>query len=309
MSVPRWILDGMVHLVTRRILRRTHLLRPDGRLNEIYIYALAVIAKRHGILIHAIVVMSNHEHILLSDPFGRVSVFLRELHRLVALNVKVLRKWDGAVWDHEKPSIVQLCTVEAVVEKLAYIMANPVAAGLVWRAHEWPGLTTTPADLGTKELSARRPEGYFDADNPKWPEHASLQLAPLEIGLSSEQLQERVAAELERLEGQAHAELETKGRRVLGAERVQQLSPYEHSSSWEPIRERNPHFAVGRGQRKAFFRAARRLRAFRQAYREALAQWRSGVRDVIFPAGTWLMRVLHDVRVVPPDKAMLPLLL
>ena len=33
--------------------------------------------------------------------------FLAELHRLVALGVKVLRKWEGPVWDHERPSVVQ----------------------------------------------------------------------------------------------------------------------------------------------------------------------------------------------------------
>jgi hypothetical protein len=125
--------------------------------------------------------------------------------------------------------------------------------------------------------------------------------------LKAEQLQRRVAAELEQRERKAHAEIKIKGWRVLGAERVQRLSPYERSTSWEPIRERNPHFAVGRGQRKAFLKAAKLLRIFRTAYREALQQWRKGVRDVMFPAGTWLMRVLHDVRVVPPDKWMLPL--
>jgi hypothetical protein len=187
-------------------------------------------------------------------------------------------------------------------------MANPVAAGLVWRAHEWPGVTTIPEDLGTREFTAKRPEGYFDADNPRWPEQVTLKLAPLETGLSAERLRQRVAAELERLENQAHAEIKAKGWRVLGAERVLRASPYEHSTSWEPIRERNPHFAVGRGQCKAFFEAVERLRAFRRAYREALAQWREGMRDVIFPAGTLLMRVLHHVRVVPHDRPMFPLL-
>jgi hypothetical protein len=157
--------------------------------------------------------------------------------------------------------------------------------------------------LGTKESTARRPEGYFDPDNPKWPAQATLRLAaPQIIGMSTEQLRQCVAKELKRLEVEAHTEIAANGRQVLGAERVLQASPYEHSTSWEPIRERNPHFAVGRGQRKAFFKAVRILRAFRRDYRESFAQWRNGVRDVIFPAGTWLMRVLHDVRVVPPDK-------
>ena len=39
------------------------------------------------------------------------------------------------------------------------------------------------------------------------------------------------------------------------------------------------------------------LRAFREAYRAALDTWREGMRTVIFPAETWLMRVLHKVEV------------
>jgi putative transposase len=35
--------------------------------------------------------------------------------------------------------------------------------------------------------------------------------------------------------------------------------------------------------------------AFRSAYRRALDAWKSGVRDVVFPPGTWWMRVHHGV--------------
>jgi len=52
-------------------------------------------------------------------------------------------------------------------------------------------------------------------------------------------------------------------------------------------------FAVGRGQRKAFSEAVTMLRAFRRAYRDAFEQWRSGVRSVVFPQGTWCMCRVH----------------
>jgi hypothetical protein len=55
----------------------------------------------------------------------------------------------------------------------------------------------------------------------------------------------------------------------------------------------NPTFAVGRGQGDARRDAIAALRAFRAAYRAALDGWKAGLRDVVFPAGTWLMRVLH----------------
>jgi hypothetical protein len=35
------------------------------------------------------------------------------------------------------------------------------------------------------------------------------------------------------------------------------------------------------------------LAEFLRSYREAFEAWREGVRDVVFPAGTYLMRVLH----------------
>lgn len=86
----------MTVMVTRRTLRRTHLLRPDAAFNQLYRYCLAVLAARYGILVHAVVVMSTHEHLVLTDSRGQLPRFLQELHRLVALGVKVLRKWEGA---------------------------------------------------------------------------------------------------------------------------------------------------------------------------------------------------------------------
>jgi hypothetical protein len=37
------------------------------------------------------------------------------------------------------------------------------------------------------------------------------------------------------------------------------------------------------------------LVSFAKEYRAALAAWRAGARDVLFPPGTYLMRVLHGV--------------
>ena len=69
--------------------------------------------------------------------------------------------------------------------------------------------------------------------------------------------------------------------------------------SWEEKGALNPTFASGRGQREVFFEAVRQLRAFRQVYREAIAHWVQGNREVVFPAGTLQMHTLHQVRVAP----------
>lgn len=295
-SAPRIVLPGSTVLVTRRTTRRHHLFAPDPAMRALFTYVLAVCAAKFDILVHAVVLMSTHEHIVLTDPHGVLPDFLRELHRLVALGTKVLRKWEGAVWDSEKTSVVRLLTPQSIVEKIAYCMANPVAAGLVRRACDWPGLTTLPAELGRAALQATRPTFFFDPENAQWPESASLTLTmppALEGQTSLEEFRRQVVVELERQEKEARDQAAKAGRTFLGADRCRRTSPYRRARSFEPLRDRNPTFAVGRGNREAFFAAAEGLRLFRSAYREALRLWRQGIRDVEFPLGTWAMKRLH----------------
>jgi hypothetical protein len=282
-------------MITRRTLRRTHLLRPDPDLNNLYTYCLAVLAARYEVLVHGAVLMSTHEHLIVTDVKGVLPRFLQDLHRLVALGVKVLRKWEGAVWDHEKTSVVELRTPQAVIEKLAYLMANPVAAGLVQRAKQWPGVTTLPEHLGRTTWTATRPDFYFDEDSATWPQVATLQLTMPAIDMREAAVRESVRTELGSLELAAREQVAAKGWRFMRREQLANLSPYHRARSWEPARGRNPSFAVGRGQRDAFSEAVLQLRAFRKAYRSAIEQWRTGLRSVLFPTGTWLMHWLHRV--------------
>ena len=281
-------------MVTRRTLRRTHLLRPDRELNNLFLYCLAVLTRRYGIVLHAVVVMSTHEHLVLTDTRGQLPRFLQELHRLLALGIKVMRRWEGAVWDHEKPSVVELRTGQSVIEKMAYVLANPVAAGLVRHSHQWPGVTLAATENESLSVSATRPVGYFDQQNPSWPETTWLTLTVPSVGVGFDALREQIAVELARLEADAHSAVAQRGGRFMKPKQIMKLSPYERATSWEPLRERNPHFAVGRGQRGAFFEAVFVLRAFRKAHRAALMLWRMGVRDVVFPLGTWLMSWSHS---------------
>ena len=241
-----------------------------------------------------------HEHLIVTDTQGRFPLFLRELHRLVSLGTKVLRKWEGPTWDSEQTSVVRLLTDQAIVEKLAYVMANPVQAGLVRHAHDWPGITTLPKELGRRTWTPSRPDVYFRADNRQWPESAALRLR-MPPGLAerygAEEMRDAVAEELERLERHAHREVAKRDWRFLGAKRVRRLSPYRRATSFELLRDRNPTFAVGRGHKRLFFQAVAELRAFRRAYRDALEQWRAGLRSVVFPQGTWCMCQLHGVLV------------
>ena len=299
MTLPRRVVPGMIQMITRRVLRRTHLLRPDREFNRLCLYLLAVYSERYNIEVHAIVFMSTHEHLIVTDSDGQIPDFLRDYHRELALGTKVLRRWEGTLWDSEPTSRVQLCTPQAVIEKLAYIMANPVDAALVHRADDWPGLITLPHDLGSKTWTVERPDFYFDPDNPLWPKTATLRLTMPRTPWAQQEVRYRVEHELARQESEARTRVRAKGWRVLGESGVLRSSPYERATSWEPQRDLNPNIAVGRAQRQVFCQAVKVLQTFRRAYRSALDKWREGYRHVVFPAATWQMHWLHGVQVAP----------
>jgi REP element-mobilizing transposase RayT len=286
-------------MTTRRCVQRTFLLRPDPKLVQSYLYLLAVFSERYSIAVHAVVLMSSHEHLIATDTRGRMPDFLRDFHRMVALSTKELRQWEGNVWESRPTSRVALCTPKAVIEKLAYIMANPVEAGLVDQAEQWPGVMVLPEELGYKTWTIERPEFFLEPDNRQWPKTATLRLSPPPSHLRAEEVRARVRRELELLQARARERVRAKRWRVLGCIGVLQASPYQRARSSEPARRLNPNFAVGRGEKLAYYRAVQALREFRFKYREALEQWRQGIRDVLFPRHTWQMSWLHSVQLEP----------
>lgn len=307
MTQPRLIIPGATYLLTRRTVLRHHLFAPDPETRRIFLYCLAVASARTGVLVHVVVLMSTHPHIVVTDVEGRLPEFLHCLNRHVALAMQVLRKWDGAVWDHEGPSVVELRTPEAVVEKSGYSIVNPVEAGLVRYAKDWPGVTTLPSEIGKAVWRIERPEQYFSANDDKWPPVVELRLtvppAAEQLGVSDDQFRQLVAEEVARQEEAAREKANEQGLAFLGADRCRKLSPFRRARSPEPLRSRNPAFAVGRGNREAYLEAVARLRAFRLAYRERLEAWRAGERSAPFPAGTWMMRHRHGAAVGEPATA------
>jgi hypothetical protein len=278
------------------------LLRPDSVMTQIIVYWLAVAAARTGLQVHAFCAMSTHIHLVVTDVEGNLPDFLGFFHRMVALCTMAYRRWDASIWDGSATSVVRLATPVAVVEKIAYVLANPVAAGLVRRAHEWPGAKVLVDQIGDGKLSARRPEVY---SNPKnWPEEATLPIV-LPPGLTPEEeasFHRQVATEVARLEAEAEAQMAEQGRVPLGVEGARNVPPTARATSVEPTIDRNPTFAVGPHQGSAWQNAVAALRAFRTAYRDAFQRWCAGVRTIVFPAGTWLMHKLHRAAVSEPAE-------
>jgi len=100
--------------------------------------------------------MSTHIHYVVTDPDGRLPQFMASFHRMLALEVQKIWKWEGAVWNRSQASVVQLCTQQAIIEKIAYTIANPVLATRVYYAHQWPGVKTSAGYMGFAILRVKQ---------------------------------------------------------------------------------------------------------------------------------------------------------
>ncbi len=285
---PRQVLPGTVYLVTRRSAQREFLLKPTERTTAIFKYILAVAAQRTGVRLHAACVLSNHYHLVLTDPHAALPRFCQLLDGLVArvLNASYGR-WES-FWAPASYSAVELVTPEDVIDKIAYALANPAAAGLVADSSEWPGLWTSPDEIGrTAELVAR-PEVFFSKTGTM-PERAALAFSvPAALG-SPEAFREAVRARLAALERRAAEDLAAEGRRFLGLRALRKQRHTDRPARGERRRRLNPRVACKDEEKRR--EALGRLVQFRRAYRMALGRLRDGARRVLFPSGTYLLRV------------------
>jgi REP element-mobilizing transposase RayT len=268
------------------------LLRPSPASNDLFAYILAVAAKRMGILLHAYCVLSNHHHIVLTDPDGRLPAFEQYLDSLVARAFNALHgRWDY-FWTAGSYSAVTLTTPADVLAKTAYVLANPVKAGLVRHGAEWPGLWSSPDRIGGPAIQLRRPKHFFRDDGPM-PEVAELELVCPPGFESAEAFKTELVAAVNGLEDQAARELSAEGRSFLGAKKVLTQRPTARPGPSEPRRGLNPRVACRDKWKR--IEVLQRLEAFREAYRDAWREFASGIRDAVFPHGTYWMRVAWGV--------------
>jgi putative transposase len=182
--------------------------------------------------------------------------------------------------------------LEDDIDKMAYTLANPVAAGLVRRGDEWPGVRSSVDAIGGGAIRVRRPEHFFRADGPM-PETASLRIVAPPGVESLEGFRSQVKSAVVEQEEQAARKVAAKGRGFIGVRRVLAQSPFSRPTGNEVHRELSPRVA-GRDRWKRI-EAIGRLKEFLRDHREAWREFASGVRDVVFPHGTYWMRVMYAV--------------
>ena len=307
MPLARSVPPGKTYMLTRRVTRRTWLPRPDadGRSQQIYLYTLAYNASKHGILVHNLSQMSLHDHETVTDVLRTLPLFLEGFHRDLAHAMKCHRSWPGEFYDKHQTSRVELTCPAALREKMAYVAVNPTDCGGVYDYEAWPGVTVKCNEIGEKVFVVKRPDVYFDANNKhkNWPDEIGLRIVMPEMLLREygglKEAQRALKSRCEELASEARAKRQALGLGYGTPTRAVQAKFTRRSSSHEVLGALNPTFATG-GDPEAAEQAREARAQFLSEYARCMALWRAGDRDVMWPPGTWKMRVLHKARCHPP---------
>jgi len=303
---PRPIFNNVDIFITRRVHGQQFRLLPTKKTKAIIGYVLAVVADTYGIEITAICVMSNHWHAEIFDPFGNIANFTRDFHSFVA------RALNKAYGDHEsmwssssQTSHVHPVTRMDSIGRIAYTLANPVKAGLVEYSHRWPGLCLswpcTSQEFERPEIEFfRDTKKKADGRAPKWPATATLKLhRPRGFSdYADDELAVLIAERVAAVEAKERSAVFARGGGFLGARWVLRESRYGRPKNAEELGRISPRVA----SRDRCLRIERleANRLWRDDYQASLERYMTGDRDVVFPYGTYKMRVIHGVNVASP---------
>jgi putative transposase len=264
-------------------------------MNNAFLYCLIEAALKFNIHVILPQMMSNHHHTTVYDRDGNVIEFYQRFHTNLARCVNALRgRWEN-LWSSVPTSLVELESVDDVIEMLVYTATNPVQHGLVERVHHWPGPDTVGALLNGHTLRARRPHWFFRSDGPM-PEEVEMTLTiPEELG-DARVLLDRLRTRIMEVESEHDTTRAAEGRRVVGPHRILQQSWRESPTTREPRRELSPRVAARRTEQR--IEALERNALFRSEYKEARISWLAKL-PTVFPAGTWWLRRFAKVVVAP----------
>ena len=346
MTRPRRCIRNATSKITRRTVLRIFFLRPGDALNNIFLYCLALAMSRFGVLVHGFVVMSNHYHLVVTDPKCELARFLHYLNYLLSRCCNAYLKRSGQLFqagsysavaqtheemglnnedrqflakdvDYDEFDDVLAHDDKDIHEALHYLELNPVSARLVSQRSEWPGCISSYQDIASgKVFTAKKPEYFFSATNAKFPSEIEFKLdrLPSWEGWSDDEVKaecDRQTAAIDLKEEDLRRKFEEEGRSFLGRERVLAIDPNEVPKGDEEEQKVNPE--VAGKKRCGRFNKVLKLRlllvqAFQRAYRAAFVKWRDsdGRGAVTFPRGTYLLRYFHGVSVEHSELCVEP---
>ena len=134
--IARIVVPGHPHHVTQRGNRRLEVFFEADDYRA-YRSLLAEYCARAGVAVWAYCLMPNHVHLILTPehPDG-LRAALGEAHRRYTRRINFRKGWRGHLWQERFHSFAM--DEDYLLACARYVELNPVRAGLVKRAEDWP---------------------------------------------------------------------------------------------------------------------------------------------------------------------------
>lgn len=308
---PVRVAPGSICLVTAQAVCRMHRFAPKRRVVRMLDYCIHLAAMKFEkqIQLHEFLFMSNHVHLLLTDVAGVLPTFMQLLDSIISRNLNAIRGITGKNFEGYTAQIIEPDDHERQLRAAVYILNNPCAANLVSRCRHWRSTSSLALRYGDESVVKRPNDGIYQGTlahlrgrkskrsgravyaRSKAPRVARLTLHPLpcpsQTQLPDRKTRARVLERLAAAEDELIVKRRRRGLRVLGWRDVVATGFNAMPRSSRELFDIQPTVAASTPEFRQ--RAEHRIRYFREAYYAARAKFLEGVRDVVFPYGTWLV--------------------
>ena len=298
----RIVNPGDYILCSLEIQQRQQLMRPDVLLVRAIIYLFGVYAALHDVQLHAVSVLNSRLQYVLHDRHRNRVRFREDLHRSLAWVINAFRGRRGAVFS--RPKEWPLEGPAAVANAIAHTIAAPVASGSVDKPSEWPGFSTSIADIGGFARREDRTNIYF-GKNSSLPPYSVLSMHMPTLLLKHQGYRTAILDLKRRVkvaEATAKLEVAENDWEVMGPKNCLEVDPMASApASISDLTRITPEFATG-GNPLAL-EANKAMRAtFRADYDRCRQRLLAGERDLIWPYGTYAMVETfgHTIAIPPP---------
>ena len=293
--------------ITTRTLQGRLLLKPSKELNDIILGILGRALELYPVLLHLVVVISNHVHLIITAAnIKLLSDFMRYVNSNIAREAGRLHSWREKFWGRRFSDITILDDGK-LLERAHYLLSHGCKEGLVLRPGSWPGINCVEALTKgkklfgtwydrTKEYEAKRAgQECKPGEFATWYE-VPLSPLPCHAHLSPGQQRAQYRAMVRDIELETRKQFGRGGRRILGVKGVLGQSPHKRPKKVK--RSPRPLCHCSDPEKRRAYRDD--YRWFVSLYRVASRKLRQGVRTVSFPDGCFpppLAFCGHD----PPD--------
>jgi REP element-mobilizing transposase RayT len=276
--------------VTTRTLQSRLLLRPSTELNEIILGVLGKALELYPVMLHLVVVASNHIHMLITTKNAKLlSDFMRHVNSNVAREAGKLHRWREKFWGRRFTAL-EIEDDDELIKRAAYLLSHGCKEGLVLRPGDWPGVNCVEAVTRGKSLSGiwydRTKEYEAERAGQEWKSADFAKRYPVPLSplpcfceLDEGQQRSRYREMIREIERQTQKQFARAGRRVMGVEKVMTQSAHRRPRKTK----RSPAPMCHCSDPEQWKKYRDDYRWFVSLYREASRLFRAGDTSVRFP--------------------------